>query len=40
VKTPQRDPKTDHERRTTLLLATVVALLCVAIIIKAAMRHF
>jgi hypothetical protein len=40
VKTPQRDPKTDHERRTTLLLAGVIALLCVAIAIKAAIRYF
>jgi hypothetical protein len=41
VKTPRRDPKTDHERRTTFILAIVIALLCVAIVIKAAaMRYF
>jgi hypothetical protein len=40
VKTPLRDPKTEQEWRTTLILAVVIALLCVAIVIKAAMRYF
>jgi hypothetical protein len=40
VKTPLRDPNTDLERQTTLILAVVIALLCVAIVIKAAMRNF
>jgi hypothetical protein len=30
----------DREWRTTLILAGVIALLCVAIVIEAAMRHF
>jgi hypothetical protein len=40
VKTPRRNPKTDHEWRITLILAGVIALLCVAIVIMAAMRYF
>jgi hypothetical protein len=40
VKTPRRDPKTDHESRTTLVLAGVIALLTVTIVIMAAMRYF
>jgi hypothetical protein len=40
VKTPRRNPKIDREWRTTLILAGVIALLCVAIVIKAAMRYF
>ena len=40
MKTPLRNPKTDHEWRTTLALAGVIALLCVAIVIVAAMRYF
>jgi hypothetical protein len=40
VKTPLRVPKIHHEWRTTLILAVVIALLCVAIVIKAAMRYF
>jgi hypothetical protein len=40
VKTPLRDPKTEHEWRTTLILAVVIGLLCVAIAIKAAMHYF
>jgi len=39
VKTPQRDPKIDHDWRTTILLAGVIAVLCVAIVIIAAMRY-
>jgi hypothetical protein len=40
VKKPRRKPKIDHEWRTTLILAGVIALLCVAIVIVAAMRYF
>ncbi len=40
VKTPLRDPKIDREWRTTLILAGVVALLCVAVVIVAASRYF
>jgi hypothetical protein len=40
VKTPRRDPNIDHEWRTTIVLAGVIALLCVAIVIVAAMRYF
>jgi hypothetical protein len=40
VKTPRRDPQTDHEWRTTFILAVVIALLCVTIVIMAAMRYF
>jgi hypothetical protein len=40
VKTPQRDPKIDHDWRTTILLAGVIAVLCVAIVIMAAIRYF
>jgi hypothetical protein len=36
----RRDPKTDDEWRTTLILAVVIAPLCMAIVIKAAMRYF
>jgi uncharacterized membrane protein SpoIIM required for sporulation len=40
VKTPRRNPKIDREWRTALVLAGVIALLCVAIVIEAAMRYF
>jgi hypothetical protein len=40
VNTPQRDPKIDHDWRTTFLLAGVITVLCVAIVIKAAVRYF
>jgi hypothetical protein len=40
VKTPRRNLKIDSEWRTTLVLAGVIALLCVAILIMAAMRYF
>jgi hypothetical protein len=40
VKTPWRNPKIDREWRTTLILAGVIALLCVTIVIKAAMIYF
>jgi hypothetical protein len=40
VKKPLRDPKVDHEWRTTFILASVAALLCVTIAIMAAMRYF
>jgi hypothetical protein len=40
VKTPRRNPNTDHEWRTTIILTGVIALLCVTIVIMAAMRYF
>ena len=40
MKTPRRNPKINPEWRTTLILAGVIALLCVALVIKAAMRYF
>jgi signal transduction histidine kinase len=40
MKKPLRDPKVNHEWRTTFILAVVIALLCVAIVIVAAMRYF
>jgi hypothetical protein len=40
VKTPLRVPKIHREWRTTLILAGVIALLCGAIVIVAAMRYF
>jgi hypothetical protein len=40
VKTTRRYPKIAPEWRTTLVLAGVIALLCVAIVIMAAMRYF
>jgi hypothetical protein len=40
VQTPQHNPKIDREWRTTLLLAGVIALLCVAIVVVVAMRYF
>jgi hypothetical protein len=40
VKTRRRNPKIDREWRTTLVLAGVIALLCVTIVIKAAMIYF
>jgi hypothetical protein len=40
VKTPLRAPKIDREWRTTLILASVVALLSVAVAIEVAVRYF
>jgi hypothetical protein len=40
VKTPRRDPKIEHEWRTTILLAGVIAVLCGAVVIMAAIRYF
>jgi hypothetical protein len=40
VKTPRRNPKIEQEWRTTLILAGVIAVLCVTIVIMAAMRYF
>jgi hypothetical protein len=40
VKTPQRDPKIDQDWRTTILLAGVIAVLCGAVVIMAAIRYF
>jgi ABC-type enterochelin transport system permease subunit len=40
VKKPLRDPKIDHEWRTTFILASVAALLSVAVAIEAAVRFF
>jgi hypothetical protein len=40
VKTPRRKPKIDSEWRTTIILAGVIALLCVAIVIISEMRYF
>ena len=40
MKKPLRDPKIDREWRMTIILAGVIALLCVAIVIEAAMRNF
>jgi hypothetical protein len=40
MKTPLRDPKVDHEWRTTFILASVAALLSLAVVVVAAMRYF
>jgi hypothetical protein len=40
VKKPRRNPKTDRECRTTLILASVAALLSLAVVVVAAMRNF
>jgi hypothetical protein len=40
VKKPLRDPKVDHEWRTTFILASVAALLSLAVVVVAAMRNF
>jgi hypothetical protein len=40
MKKPLRDPKVDHEWRTTFILAGVAALLCAAIVVVAALRYF
>jgi hypothetical protein len=40
VQTSQHNPKIDREWRTTLLLAGVIALLCVAIVVVVAVRYF
>jgi hypothetical protein len=40
MKTPFRAPKIDREWRTTLILAGAVALLCLAVVVVAAMRSF
>jgi hypothetical protein len=40
VKKSLRAPKIDREWRTTLILAGVVALLCVAVAVVAASRYF
>jgi hypothetical protein len=39
VKKPLRDPKIDHEWRTTLILASVAALLSLAVVVVAATRY-
>jgi hypothetical protein len=40
MKTPFRAPKIDREWRMTLILAGVVALLCVAVAVVVALRYF
>jgi hypothetical protein len=40
VKTPRPNPNRNPEWRTSLIPAGVIALLCVAIVIVAAMRYF
>jgi hypothetical protein len=40
VKKPLRDPKIDREWRTTFILASVAALLSLAVVVVAAMRNF
>jgi hypothetical protein len=40
VKKPLRDPKIDREWRTTFILASVAALLFLAVVVVAAMRNF
>jgi hypothetical protein len=40
VKTPLRVPKIPREWRTTLILASVAALLSVAVAIEVAVRYF
>ena len=40
MKTPFRAPKIDREWRTTLILASVAALLCAALAIEVAARYF
>jgi hypothetical protein len=40
MKTPFRAPKIDREWRTTLILASVAALLSLAVVVVAAMRNF
>ena len=40
MKTPRRNPKINPEWRTTLILASMIALLSLAIVIVAAMRYF
>jgi hypothetical protein len=39
VKTPRPNAKKEHERRTTLILAGVIALLSLAIVIVAGIRY-
>ena len=39
MQTLQHNPKIDREWRTTLLLAGVIALLCVAIVVVVAVRY-
>ena len=40
MKKPLRDPKVDYEWRTTFILASVAALLSLAVVVVAAMRNF
>jgi hypothetical protein len=40
VKKPLRDPKIDREWRTTFILASVAALLSLAVVVVVAMRNF
>jgi hypothetical protein len=40
MKTPFRAPKIDREWRTTLILASMIALLSAALAIEAAVRYF
>ena len=40
MKKPLRDPKVDHEWRTTFILASLAALLSVAVAIVVAARYF
>ena len=40
MKKPLRDPKIDREWRTTFILASVAALLSLAVVVVAAMHNF
>ena len=40
VKTPRRGPKIDREWQMTIILAGVIALLCMAIAVVVASRYF